>query len=352
MSKEPTQITEADDSNEPTLIQHKRGLGRPAPGELQAGEIGINISSIKTDKDKHGLWDSYIIEPARAFTADEEGVIHAIGDWESLAPSPIYGDVAYQTSYVDAADARVRPGWQQALMSYKNYVAFENEFDKKLFPLDANDEIDVDKYLHNFAAIKFDHKHGKYVGEELETINPPVARIYAQGLWEDYEQESNVTFEMHCLDLTIFTGYDSGWHNKAFFLQQHKLGKDLSKDDSGTYPTAQLFLNAPEHVLKGNLESHWQINDDFMEKPDSALVVYGGASVVGGAIKATASQVPAAPEEGMIYFNTVEKKFFGFDGTSWIDLAGGGGDAAPAGDIDGGSFTTAQEWAEEQEDQP
>lgn len=36
-------------------------------------------------------------------------------------------------------------------------------------------------------------------------------------------------------------------------------------------------------------------------------------------------RVPAAPEEGMIYFNTNTKTFHGFDGTKWINLAGGEG---------------------------
>jgi hypothetical protein len=44
-----------------------------------------------------------------------------------------------------------------------------------------------------------------------------------------------------------------------------------------------------------------------------------------GSIKATSARVPAAPEEGMIYFNTSTKTFHGFDGTKWINLAGGEG---------------------------
>ena len=348
MSKELTTTTEADEA---TLIQHKRGLGRPAPGELAAGEIGINISSVVTDTDIHGLWDSYIIEPARAFTADEEGIIHAIGDWESLAPSPIAGDVAYQTAYVQAADGRVRPGWQQALMSYKNYVAFGNTHDRKHFPIplgaDAS-EIDVDKYLNNFAAIKFVYRHGSYAGTNLAPENPPYARLKVGGLLESSEMESSVTFEIDCLSMSIRPGNESQFHNTPIYFETQSKGKDLSLDDSGTYPTAQTFINAPESVLAGNLESHWQITEDFMERPDAALCVYGDAAVLGGAIKATSSRVPVAPEEGMIYFNTVEKKFLGFDGTNWIDLAGGGGDAAPSGDVDGGEFTTAQDWAESQ----
>ena len=148
--------TEVKDTEvEPAKILHKRGLGRPAPGELEPGEIGINISSFPTDLDIHGLWDCYVIEPARAFTADEEGVIHAIGDWESLMPSPVYGDIAYQTSYTEAADGRVRPGWQQATMNFRNYAAYGGS--DKFFPIPYGgdpSEIDVDKYLHNFAAIK------------------------------------------------------------------------------------------------------------------------------------------------------------------------------------------------------
>jgi len=334
-------------------ILHKRGKGRPAPGELETGEIGINTSTVKDDVETHGLWESFIVEPARAFTADDEGRIHAIGDWESLAPSPVYGDVPYQTSYTQAADARVRPGSQQAIMAYKNYVAYENEFDKPYFPIpvggDAAD-IDSEKYLHNFASIKFSFKHGTYAGTELSPINPPFARLIAGSLMASDNLDRTVTFEIDCLSLKVETAERfASHHNVPFFVDTHKDGKDLSTDQSGKYPTAQTFINAPMNLgdaVWGGEGSHWQVHSDYLEKPDAALCVYGDSAVLGGTIKATSSRVPTDPEEGMIYFNTNIKKFFGFDGTEWVDLAGGG--TAASGDVDGGEFKTVQDVYDEQ----
>lgn len=321
-------------SSDPVNVIHKRGQGRPAPGELEAGEIGINISSLPTDLDIHGLWDCYVIEPARAFTADEEGVIHAIGDWESLAPSPIYGDVAYQTAYTEAADARLRPGWQQALMNFKNYAAFGGSAGSFPIPLggDASD-IDVDKYLHNFASIKFMNQHGRYTGENFDVINPPVARLKAEGLLESDKLDKTVTFEIHCLNLTVMTEHEKyDANNTQFFLPEQTKGKDLSKDGSGTYLTQQLYLNAPKSVLSEfELGTHWQIHDDFMERPDEALCVWGGAAFPGGTIRASSSRVPDDPVEGMMYFNTAQKQFVGYDGSEWASFNGAD---------DGGDFVT------------
>lgn len=315
-------------SNDPVNVLHKRGQGRPAPGELEAGEIGINISSLPTDLDIHGLWDCYIIEPARAFTADEEGVIHAIGDWESLAPSPVYGDVAYQTAYTEAADARLRPGWQQALMNFKNYAAFGGSAGSFPIPVGGDpSDIDVDKYLHNFASIKFQNQHGRYTGENFDVINPPVARLKAEGLLESDQLDKTVTFEIHCLNLTVMTKHDKhNTNNTQFFLPEQTKGKDLSKDGSGTYLTQQLYLNAPESVLSEfELGTHWQIHDDFMERPDEALCVWGGAAFPGGTIRASSSRVPDDPVEGMMYFNTTEKQFVGYDGSEWAAFNGADG---------------------------
>jgi hypothetical protein len=323
-SKHYRNITMSNDVKSRSIF-HKRGQGRPAPGELQPGEIGINISSLPTDTDVHGLWESYIIEPARAFTADEEGVIHAIGDWESLSPSPIYGDVAYQTAYAQAADARLRPGWQQALMQYKNFAAFGGWQLPLPIPEggDASD-IDVDKYLHNFASIKFIHQHGMYQnGDELVEHSPAVARLKAEGLFESDNFEKFVTFEIHCLSMKILPDYSGdGVNNTPFFMPSSGIGKDISKNQNGSYPTQQLYLNAPDPVLNTqfDLGTHAQIHDDFMERPDEALCVWGGAVFPGGTIRASSSRVPDDPIEGMTYFNTVTKKFMGYDGTQWIDL--------------------------------
>ena len=354
-------------------ILHKRGKGRPAPGELEPGEIGINTSTKEDDVNLHMYDDSYIRAQPRAWTADDDGVLHPIGGWDSLEKSGMYGDVPYSLTWDGEALGKTMSSWQHMLYDlnvfregYQGWIDDTGEHPYEInFPIPDGggvEDIDLTKYKRGFAALQVVPYHAEY--EHDVVVTQPWLKVTASTAGGSY---SNLRLEGDSIRIN-----NNGFRNNIPITVPDRVS-DESKPFIGvhdkpdhaydTWVDTQTIINGPvadkyyqkwDDIDAGSEEDK-KCNTPLAYRTGSTatLAVYGSSHVVAGAMRATHHEHPTEKyweengnvtrytPEGMIYFNTTTKKFMGFDGTDWIDLSGGG--TVASGDVNGGEFKTAQD---------
>ena len=116
---------------------------------------------------------------------------------------------------------------------------------------------------------------------------------------------------------------------KAAFMMDEGIMPQIVREDDGEVST----------MGRGGAVPNDNVPEGRQKISDANLVVYGKAEVIDGPITVTKVEHPADPEEGMFYFNTTDKAFYGYDGTQWVNLAAGGG-GGPITRIEGEEYET------------
>lgn len=359
-------------------IRHKRGKGRPAPGELKAGEIGINTSTREDDNTIHNIDDTWIRSQPRAWTADDDGKLHAIGGWDSLEKSAMYGDIPYSLTWEGESLGKTLPSWQHMLYDLNAFregtEAWKDDLGEDwreiYYPIPNGgtiDDIDFNEYSSGRAALGVIPWHAEYDADVR--VKEPKLQITARTCGA-----FNVDMEIHAKAIRLFT--TSFQNNIPITVVEKLSGKPfygVHDKPEGTYnefKDSQTIINGPtsdEHYKKWDelvegSEEYKECNTPLAYRTTSTavLAVYGSSQVVAGGMRATHDEHPTEKiwgedgkvttytPEGSMYFNTVTKKFMGYDGTQWIELGGGGASADPLETIDGGDYKTAQEFYDEQ----
>lgn len=352
-------------------ILHKRGKGRPAPGELEAGEIGINTSTREDDINLHMYDDSYIRAQPRAWTADDDGVLHPIGGWDSLEKSGMYGDIPYSLTWDGEALGKTMSSWQHMLYDLnvfrEGHQAWIDElgedYREAYFPIPNGggvDDIDLEKYNKGRAALAVFPKHAEYKHDVL--VKEPSVTVRGSstaGAATHIEIEGESIRIDHNgfrnnVPITVPSSAQAkpfiGVHNKP----DHAYNQWVETQTIINGPTEDQHYKKWDEIVEGSEEDK-SCNTPLAYRTVSTavLAVYGSSHVVAGAMRATHDEHPTEQywaengqvtrftPEGSMYFNTTTKKFMGFDGTDWIELGGGG--TAASGDVDGGEFKTAQD---------
>ena len=139
-----------------TIIISKTGNGRPAPGELEPGEIGINISTLEFKYENHYLWDENLLETARAYTADEDGLIKAIGDWDSMSITFFDGDIPYASHYTGGMDGKVHHTYGHMKKHAQGFMAqqaLDPDYRDSFMPMNGDDP-DLDTFASNYPMLR------------------------------------------------------------------------------------------------------------------------------------------------------------------------------------------------------
>lgn len=359
-------------------IRHKRGKGRPAPGELKPGEIGINTSTREDDNTIHNIDDTWIRSQPRAWTADDDGKLHPIGGWDSLEKSALYGDIPYSLTWEGEALGKTMPSWQHMLYDLNAFregtEAWKDEMGsdwrEMYYPIPNGgtiDDIDLEDYALGRAALTMTPFHAEY--EADVRVKEPVIQITARTC-----AGFNSHMEIYGESIKLFNTAHK--NNNAITIMEHG-SKPFFGAHSAPAGTSGNNYWEQQTVINGPInDEYYRKWDQLVEGSDeykscdtplayrtgstAVLAIYGSSQVIGGGMRATHDEHPTEynwgddgkittyTPEGSMYFNTVTKKFMGYDGTQWIELGGGGGSADPLETIDGGDYKTAQEFYDEQ----